>query len=92
MPSNDSTANFEAGISRLSVIVDKLSSRDVPLAEAMELYKEGNDLVQKCRAQLDKAEFTLASIQERESQKNADDEGGDSPTEPTPSNQSSFLS
>ena len=59
-------ADFESQIARLKAIVDKLGSRDVPLAEAVQLYKEGNGLVNACRKQLDEAEFALKSIEERQ--------------------------
>jgi len=47
---------FEEKMKRLEKIVAALAEDAVPLDEAMELYKEGAELVKSCDQQLEKAE------------------------------------
>lgn len=48
--------SFEEMMRRLSEIVAKMESRDVPIEEAISLYEEGHGLVAALRAILDRAE------------------------------------
>ena len=47
---------FEAALARLEAIVEKLDEGNVPLAQSVALYKEGNALAKRCRALLTEAE------------------------------------
>ena len=49
-------ASFEEMMKRLTEIVAKMESRDVPIEEAISLYEEGHGLVTELRAILDRAE------------------------------------
>ena len=44
--------DVEQGLSRLQEINTKLSEGDLPLGEAMKLYKEGVELANKCKENL----------------------------------------
>jgi exodeoxyribonuclease VII small subunit len=52
---------FEEQLTRLSDIVHKVESGETPLEQAIELYKEGLALAEKCTAQLTGFEMDLAS-------------------------------
>jgi exodeoxyribonuclease VII small subunit len=45
--------DVEQGLSRLQEINTKLSEGDLPLGEAMKLYKEGVELANKCKENLE---------------------------------------
>lgn len=52
----ETAQSFEEMMRRLSDIVAKMESRDVPIEEAISLYEEGHGLVASLRAILDRAE------------------------------------
>jgi len=51
--------SFEEALANLENILGKLDRGEVPLAEAMSLYKEGLTLVELCNAHLSKAQGEL---------------------------------
>ncbi|GEN84224.1 exodeoxyribonuclease 7 small subunit [Sporosarcina luteola] len=67
------TLRFEEAMSKLETIVQKLESGEVPLEDAITLYKQGMELSAYCHGKLQDAEKQLISI--------IDNEG-----EPTPFN------
>ncbi len=54
--------SFEEMMERLSDIVEKMESKDVPIEEAMSLYEEGYTLIAAVRAILDRAEEKVKLI------------------------------
>ena len=56
--------NVDEALARLEVINNRLSEKDVPLAESLELYKEGTELAAKCQEHLVGVEKTLNIINE----------------------------
>jgi len=52
----EAAQSFEEMMRRLTDIVAKMESRDVPIEEAISLYEEGHGLVAALRAILDRAE------------------------------------
>ena len=48
--------NFENSVKKVDEIISKLSAGDVPLDEAIELYKTGAKELADCKKQLDEAE------------------------------------
>ncbi|GEM_PF-498223 len=75
----DAAPSFEESLTRLEKIVERLQSEDVPLEQAMALFKEGTELTKRCDellsgAELRIQELTLA-VQERFVQ--YDPQGGD---------------
>lgn len=44
--------NFERALERIEQIVERMESGEIELDQALVLYKEGNDLMAKCRAAL----------------------------------------
>ena len=61
---NDKT--LEGCLARLDEIADKMNSK-LPLSEALELYKEGAELVQKAKLLLDEAKAQIKVITEKNS-------------------------
>ncbi len=61
--SDFSELSFEAALKRLEEIVRKLESGDTSLADAIELYGEGDRLKQQCEARLKAAQAKIEAIQ-----------------------------
>jgi exodeoxyribonuclease VII small subunit len=55
----DEGPSFEMALGRLEAIVEKLDDGNLPLAQALSLYKEGNALAKRCRALLTEAEVEV---------------------------------
>src|ERR1700736_1949324 len=51
--------DFEAALSRLEHIVEKLDDGNLPLAESLALFKEGTALAKRCRTLLAQAELAV---------------------------------
>ncbi|HWI49706.1 MAG TPA: exodeoxyribonuclease VII small subunit [Rummeliibacillus sp.] len=66
---------FATSINDLEEIVHQLEQGEVPLEDAIELYKKGMKLSQFCHEQLTKAEEQLVSVM--------DENGNEQPFEPT---------
>jgi exodeoxyribonuclease VII small subunit len=54
--------SFEEAMSQLEKIVDRLEEGDVPLEEAITIYKEGMGLSKLCQGKLKNVEEQLAQI------------------------------
>ncbi|WP_102691394.1 exodeoxyribonuclease VII small subunit [Rummeliibacillus pycnus] len=67
--------SFATSINDLEEIVHQLEQGEVPLEDAIELYKKGMKLSQFCHEQLTKAEEQLISVM--------DENGNEQPFEPT---------
>lgn len=59
---SEETLRFEEAMSKLENIVQKLESGDVPLEDAITLYKQGMELSAYCHGKLQDAEKQLISI------------------------------
>src|SRR5579864_2702062 len=51
--------DFEAALSRLELIVEKLDDGNLSLAESLALFKEGTALAKRCRTLLAQAELAV---------------------------------
>lgn len=56
--------DIEESFQLLDDIVQKLESGDLPINEALKLYKDGVKLVEKCNAQMDKVEKQIVVLDE----------------------------
>ncbi|MDP4164773.1 MAG: exodeoxyribonuclease VII small subunit [Bacillota bacterium] len=54
--------SFEEAMSQLEVIVDRLEEGDVPLEEAISIYKNGMELSKLCHDKLKNVEEQLTQI------------------------------
>ena len=50
---------FEKAITRLEAIVETMEKGEIPLEQALDLYKEGQELLKFCQEKLNKAEEKL---------------------------------
>jgi len=70
--------DFESALERLEEIVERLDEGNLPLAQSLELFKEGTLLARRCRDLLSVAELTvkeaLANAQADEDEEEAADE------------------
>lgn len=55
--------NFEQSLKRLDEIISKLENNEISLEESIEIYREGTELLGKCRSLLDSAEL-LVTVEE----------------------------
>ncbi len=58
--------NFEGSIKRAEEIIERLSSGDIPLDDAIKLYKEGAEELAACRRMIEDAEKTVMKVTEAE--------------------------
>lgn len=58
--------NFEQSVKRLDEIICKLEDNSISLEESIEMYKEGTELLLKCRKQLEQAEMLVAVAEQSE--------------------------
>lgn len=54
--------SFERSVKEVDEIIEKLSSGDIPLEEAVELYKTGALELEKCSKLLEQAEKSVMKI------------------------------
>ncbi|MBB4825683.1 exodeoxyribonuclease VII small subunit [Sporosarcina luteola] len=59
---------FEEAMLKLEEIVQRLETGDVPLEDAISLYKKGMELSQYCHGKLQDAEKQLISVIDQEGQ------------------------
>jgi exodeoxyribonuclease VII small subunit len=60
--SGDKQKSFEEAMKQLEQIVDRLEEGDVPLEEAITIYKEGMELSKLCHDKLKNVEEQLTQI------------------------------
>ncbi len=57
-----SVPSFEVALARLESIVENMESGDVPLAELLAKFEEGNGLLKTCEARLKEAELKIDQL------------------------------
>ena len=58
----EKSQSFERSIEQLEAIVKRMEQGDVPLEEALGLFREGTELVRACTTALDKAELEVVKL------------------------------
>ncbi|MBQ8569568.1 MAG: exodeoxyribonuclease VII small subunit [Oscillospiraceae bacterium] len=58
--------SYEESVNRIEGIIAKLSGNELPLDQAVELYKKGMDELTKCREKLEQAKITVYEYGDRE--------------------------
>ena len=65
----DATPNpppsFEDALTRLETIVESMESGEIPLADLLSKYEEGNKLLQICEARLKDAELKIELLKKQ---------------------------
>ena len=57
--SKDAKLSFETALTKLETIVESMESGEVPLAELLAKFEEGNKLLKLCEARLKEAELKI---------------------------------
>jgi len=58
----ESKLSFESALARLEAIVESMESGEVPLAELLAKFEEGNKLLKHCEARLKEAELKIEQL------------------------------
>jgi exodeoxyribonuclease VII small subunit len=58
----ESKLSFEAALSKLESIVESMESGEVPLAELLAKFEEGNKLLKHCESRLKDAELKIEQL------------------------------
>lgn len=62
---NNSDLTFEQALENLEAIVEQMEKGDVPLAELIARYEEGNKLLKLCEKRLRDAELKIELLKQR---------------------------
>ena len=62
MEAKDSKLSFEAALAKLEGIVESMETGDVPLAELLAKFDEGNKLLKTCETRLKDAELKIEQL------------------------------
>jgi exodeoxyribonuclease VII small subunit len=57
--------SFETALERLETIVESMESGDVPLAELLAKFEEGNKLLKVCEGRLKEAELKIEQLKKQ---------------------------
>ena len=60
--SKDAKLSFETAQTKLETIVESMESGEVPLAELLAKFEEGNKLLKLCEARLKEAELKIEQL------------------------------
>jgi exodeoxyribonuclease VII small subunit len=58
----ESKQSFEAALSKLEAIVESMESGEVPLADLLAKFEEGNRLLRHCESRLKEAELKIEQL------------------------------
>jgi exodeoxyribonuclease VII small subunit len=61
----ESKLSFEASLTKLETIVESMESGEVPLAELLARFEEGNKLLKVCEARLKEAEMKIEQLKKQ---------------------------
>jgi exodeoxyribonuclease VII small subunit len=61
----ESKLSFEASLTKLEAIVESMESGEVPLAELLARFEEGNKLLKVCEARLKEAEMKIELLKKQ---------------------------
>ena len=65
MEATDDKPAFESALTQLETIVEAMESGDVPLAELLAKFEEGNKLLKICEARLKEAELKIELLKKQ---------------------------
>ncbi len=65
MESKKDPLSFEAALERLETIVESMESGEVPLAELLAKFEEGNKLLKVCEGRLKEAELKIEQLKKQ---------------------------
>ena len=62
MENKEAKLSFEAALTRLEAIVESMESGEVPLADQLAKFEEGNKLLRHCEGRLKEAELKIEQL------------------------------
>ena len=62
METKEVKLSFESALTKLETIVESMESGEVPLAELLSKFEEGNKLLKHCEARLKEAELKIEQL------------------------------
>ena len=62
MEAKDAKLSFEAALAKLESIVESMEAGDVPLADLLARFEEGNKLLKVCESRLKDAELKIEQL------------------------------
>ena len=62
METKEPKLSFESALAKLEAIVESMESGEVPLAELLAKFEEGNKLLKHCEARLKDAELKIEQL------------------------------
>ncbi len=65
MEAKDAKLSFEDALAKLETIVESMESGEVPLAELLARFEEGNKLLKLCEARLKDAELKIEQLKKQ---------------------------
>lgn len=65
MEAKDAKLSFENALGRLEAVVESMESGEVPLAELLSRFEEGNKLLKLCEARLKEAELKIEQLKKQ---------------------------
>lgn len=65
MEATDAQLSFESALAQLESIVESMESGEVPLAELLAKFEEGNKLLRVCEARLKDAELKIEQLKKQ---------------------------
>ncbi|MGD1032415.1 MAG: exodeoxyribonuclease VII small subunit [Opitutaceae bacterium] len=65
MEAKDAKLSFEDALGRLEAVVESMESGEVPLAELLSRFEEGNKLLKLCEARLKEAELKIEQLKKQ---------------------------
>ena len=65
MDAKDTKPSFETALAELESIVESMESGDVPLAELLARFEQGNKLLKVCEARLKDAELKIEQLKKQ---------------------------
>lgn len=65
MEATDAKLSFESALTQLETIVESMESGDVPLAELLAKFEEGNKLLKVCEGRLKDAELKIELLKKQ---------------------------
>lgn len=61
----DAKLSFEDALGRLEAVVESMESGEIPLAELLSRFEEGNKLLKLCEARLKEAELKIEQLKKQ---------------------------
>jgi exodeoxyribonuclease VII small subunit len=61
----DTNLSFEAALTKLEAVVESMESGEVPLAELLSKFEQGNKLLKLCEGRLKEAELKIEQLKKQ---------------------------